>query len=117
MKDQFNIKGIGFRWSHETMDSNEASRWLDYVLAEVKGSVFLPEDGCGQWSVFYLQRLGMSKAQVLDYLRAFEAAIRLKRRDPSQHELSLDLVQRLFEAGTFPGCGRINEKHLAPHAA
>ncbi len=117
MRDQFNIKGIGFRWSHDTMDSNEASRWLDYVLAEVKGSVFLPEDGCGQWSVFYLQRLGMSKAQVLDYLRAFEAAIRLKRQDPSQQELSPDLVQRLFKAGTFPGRGRINEKSLALHAA
>ncbi len=117
MKDQFNIKGIGFRWSHDTMDSNEASRWLDYVLAEVKGSVFLPEDGCGQWSVFYLQRLGMSKAQVLDYLRAFEAAIRHKRQNPSQQELSPELAQRLFEAGTFPGRGQINVKNLALHAA
>lgn len=116
MKDQLNIKGIGFRWSHDTMDSEEASRWLDYVLSEVKGSVFLPEDGCGQWAVFYLQRLGMSKDQVLDYLRAFEAGIRLKRRDPSQQELPEELAKRLFEAGTFPGCGKINEKTLSLHA-
>ena len=117
MKDQLKIKGIGFRWSHDTMDSDEASRWLDYVLSQVKGSVFLPEDGCGQWSLFYLQRLGMSKAQVFDYLRAFEAGIRLKRRDPSQQELPDDLVKRLFQAGTFPGRERINEKAMSLHAA
>ena len=117
MRDQLNIKGIGFRWSHDTMDSEEASRWLDYVLSEVKGSVFLPEDGCGQWAVFYLQRLGMSKAQVLDYLRAFETGIRLKRSDPSQQQLPEELVRRLWETGTFPGCGKINEKTLSLHAA
>lgn len=116
MKDQLNIKGIGFRWSHDTMDSEQASRWLDYVLSHVTGSVFLPEDGCGQWAVFYLQRLGMSKAQVLDYLRAFEEGIRLKRGDPSQQELPEELVRRLWAIGTFPGCGKVNAKGISLHA-
>jgi anaerobic magnesium-protoporphyrin IX monomethyl ester cyclase len=117
MKDELNIKGIGFRWSHDTMNSEEASVWLDTVLSSVKGSVFLPEDGCGQWSVFYLQRLGMSKSQVQDYLRAFEEGIRLKRTNPSQQELPEALVQRLFKVGTFPGHGEINQKSLMTHAA
>ena len=117
MKDQLNIKGIGFRWSHDTMTSEEASHWLDTVLSSVKGSVFLPEDGCGQWSVFYLQRLGMSKLQVLDYLRTFEACIRLKRGDPTQQEVPDHLVKRLFETGTFPGHGVINAQELMSHVA
>ncbi|WP_176059321.1 radical SAM protein [Paraburkholderia sp. BCC1876] len=115
-KDELNIKGIGFRWSHETMNSDEAARWLDYVFANVKGSVFLPEDGCGLWSVFYLQRHGMSKAQVHEFLQAFEAGIRLKRQDPSRQELPDFLVRRLFEAGTIPGSGPVNTKRMSTYA-
>lgn len=116
-KDELNIKGIGFRWSHDTMDSDEAARWLDHLLKHVKRSVFLPEDGCGLWSVFYLQRHGMSRAQVLDYLRAFEAGIRAKRLDPSQNELPAEIADRLMEFGKIPGIGLVNEKRAMTHAA
>lgn len=116
-KDELNIKGIGFRWSHDTMDSQQAAHWLDHVLENVKNSVFLPEDGCGLWSVFYLGRHGMSRPQILEYLRAFEAGIRAKRVDPTQQELPDDIVARLFASGRIPGAGPINEKRVITHAA
>jgi radical SAM superfamily enzyme YgiQ (UPF0313 family) len=98
-KDELKIQGMGFSWSHETMDSTEAARWVDYIYEQVTDSAFLPQEGFGMWSIFYLQRQGMSRRQVLSFLQGFSEAVLVKRRDPKQQEMPSQHVAKLFALG------------------
>lgn len=74
-RDELQIKGGAFSWSHETMDSDEACAHIDRIFATVKGSIWLPQFGFEQWSVFYLQRRGMSMAEIKRFLSAFNGVV------------------------------------------
>jgi len=95
-KDELKIEGIGFNWSHSTMDSNEAVRWIDRMYEEIVDSAFLPQESFGMWSVFYLQRRGMSREQVLKFLRVFARAVLVKRQDAKVQEVPSELAEQLL---------------------
>jgi anaerobic magnesium-protoporphyrin IX monomethyl ester cyclase len=98
-KEKLKIEGIGFNWSHHTMNSNEAAAWIDHMLGEITESAFLPQEGFGMWSIFYLQRKGMTRAQVLAFLRAFGAEVRRKRAHPESQEIPEAAFKQLLELG------------------
>lgn len=102
-KDELKIQGIGFSWSHETMDSNEAARWVDHMYEQLVDSAFLPQEGFGMWSIFYLQRQGMSRPQVLAFLRKFAQAVLIKRKNPALQEVPQALAEELFSLGRIGG--------------
>jgi anaerobic magnesium-protoporphyrin IX monomethyl ester cyclase len=97
-KDEFNIQGIGFNWSHDTMDSNEAVQWIDRIVEEITDSAFLPQESFGMWSIFYLQRQGMSREQVLAFLRTFGSAVVVKRKG-GQGDVPPHLAEQLLALG------------------
>ncbi|RKH68297.1 radical SAM protein [Corallococcus llansteffanensis] len=109
-KDELRLKGFGFNWSHHTMDSNQAAGWIDHIVREVHASAFLPQEGFGIWSIFYLQRLGMPRRQVLDFLLAFGAEVRRKRMVPEVQEISSGSLKTLFELGRI---GKVLGQHAS----
>jgi anaerobic magnesium-protoporphyrin IX monomethyl ester cyclase len=74
-REQFGVRGSAFNWSHDTMTAAAACDIVDEMFRTVRGSVWLPQNGFEMWSLFYLQRLGMTLAQVKDFLRAFNALV------------------------------------------
>jgi p-methyltransferase len=53
-RDQYNIEGEGFVWSHNTMDSLEAMDQIDRVFLTVKESLWLQQWSFDFWTVPYL---------------------------------------------------------------
>jgi anaerobic magnesium-protoporphyrin IX monomethyl ester cyclase len=76
--ERLGIKGTGYDWEHPTMDSRTAMAAVERMFLRVEGSIWLPEDGFELWSVFYLQRKGMSIEQVKGFARSFNETVRLK---------------------------------------
>jgi anaerobic magnesium-protoporphyrin IX monomethyl ester cyclase len=74
-RDELGIRGEAFNWSHQTMDWSTATQVIEDMFAGIRGSVWLPQFGFEQWSVFYLQRKGMSMDQIKVFLRRFNAVL------------------------------------------
>src|SRR5262249_37019918 len=100
-KEKLKFEGCGFSWSHPTMNSNEAGEWVDYIHQRVSRSAFLPPEGFGIWSIFYLQRNGMPREQILAFMRAFDEAVRAKRRDRRNVEIPKNIASEIFRLGRF----------------
>jgi anaerobic magnesium-protoporphyrin IX monomethyl ester cyclase len=71
----FGVQGSAFNWSHDSMDAAEACDIIDTMFRTTGGSVWMPQNGFEMWTLFYLQRLGMSLPQIKDFARAFNGAI------------------------------------------
>jgi hypothetical protein len=72
---ELGIEGSAFNWSHHTMAAADACAIVDELFRSRRESVWLPQNGFEMWSLFYLQRLGMSLAQIKDFLRAFNGLV------------------------------------------
>lgn len=83
-KESYGVKGSAFNWSHDTMDYQTASDWVDQMFLNVTNSVWLPQNGFEQWSTFYLQRRGMSFEAVLDFIKGFNAIVKEKIENPEK---------------------------------
>jgi anaerobic magnesium-protoporphyrin IX monomethyl ester cyclase len=83
-KDEFDIQGMGFAWSHSTMDAQTACDLIDEIFLTTRNSHWMPQWGFELWSVFYLQRLGMTLAQIKTFVDCFNAVIKDRLRNPSR---------------------------------
>lgn len=77
-KDIFNIKGSGFQWKHNTMDSVTACNWIDKIFMNIKNSSWLPQNGFDYMSIYYLQRKGMSLNEVKEFVKLFDQLVKNK---------------------------------------
>ena len=100
-KDNYEVKGSAFNWSHNTLDSVTACDWIDDMFMNVAKSVWLPQNGFEQWSTFYLQRKGMSFDRIIAFLRSFNEIKKEEMRHPNQTEIPSDLLERLKETSKF----------------
>jgi radical SAM PhpK family P-methyltransferase len=104
--DLHRIVGHGFVWSHRTMDSREASAWVDQLFCTVGSSVWLPQQGFELWSVFYLQRHGMPLERIKSFLTAFNDAVRHRvlspHADASAPPELVESIRALAGPGTPP---------------
>lgn len=99
--ERHGLTGSGYDWEHSTMDSRTAIAAVEKMFRQVDAALWLPEDGFELWSVFYLQRMGMSIEQVKGFVRSFNAAVRLKLagvRGGPEHEAA---IARLRESSRF----------------
>jgi anaerobic magnesium-protoporphyrin IX monomethyl ester cyclase len=74
-REKYGIEGEAFSWKHHTMDSETACGVIDEIFASIRNSIWLPQFGFEQWSVFYLQRRGMSMPQIKALVRSFNALV------------------------------------------
>jgi radical SAM PhpK family P-methyltransferase len=94
-RDEFGIEGMAFAWSHNTMDSGEACDLIDEMFRTVENSLWLPQWGFELWSVFYLQRWGMSLDGVKTFVKSFNAVIKDKLLHPSRSGILPELRAEL----------------------
>ncbi|MCU4528180.1 PhpK family radical SAM P-methyltransferase [Acinetobacter pittii] len=76
--EKYGLKGEGFSWVHNTMNALQAADYVEKIFLSVKGSKWLPQNGFEPWSLYYLQRRGMSMSQILSFLDNFNSAIKVK---------------------------------------
>jgi hypothetical protein len=93
-REKYGVVGQGFSWRHDSMDAERACDWIDQMFLRIENSTWLPQFGFEQWSTFYLQRKGMSRVGVRNFVTAFNSAIK-------QRMLSYGLPMRPEIAATL----------------
>lgn len=100
-RDEYGITGSAFNWSHNTMDYRIASDLIDRMFLSVESSIWLPQFGFEQWSTFYLQRQGMTMAQIKHFLRAFNTAIKEKIVYPGKRDVDPATIDSIRASSRF----------------
>jgi radical SAM PhpK family P-methyltransferase len=91
-RDDYGVQGLGFNWSHSSMSAAQACEHINRMFKEPFESVWLPQFGFEFWSLFYLQRMGMSRERIRQYLRAFNRVVERQAIDEvSDPELFAEL--------------------------
>jgi p-methyltransferase len=67
-KDEYQIKGDGFVWSHATMDSLEAMDHIERMFLSIDESVWLPQWSFDFWIIPYLLGKGISPAHFKEFM-------------------------------------------------
>lgn len=106
-REEYAITGSAFNWTHKTMDSDTACDLIDRIFLSIRNSIWLPQFGFEQWSIFYLMRKGMTINQIRDFLTLFNAGIKERLISPSTRTISPPLLNSLkisckFKSGTAP---------------
>lgn len=94
-KEEFEIKGSGFNWTHKTMNSKMAFNYVEKLFFNIKNSVWLPDWGFEQWSIFYLQRKGMDLETIKSYLALFNSCVKDRLRDPAKRNISESVLNQI----------------------
>jgi radical SAM PhpK family P-methyltransferase len=103
-RDRYGIRGSAYNWTHNTMDAQTAADLVERTVIAVEGSLWLPYFF---WNVFYLQRQGMTLAQMKDFVRSFNGIVKEKLVDPRRTADSSALLPALRRSCQFdrPGEG------------
>jgi hypothetical protein len=107
-REEYGIQGSAFAWSHNTMDSQEACSYVGELFLKIQGSVWLPQNGFEQWSIFYLQRKGMSYQQIVDFLKAFNDIKKAQMQSPDSQDIPEGLLERVRASCKFGKQGQSN---------
>ena len=67
-RDKFQIKGEGFRWEHETMESLEAMDHIERAFLSISRSVWLPQWSFDFWFIPYILGKGVSLTQFKQFM-------------------------------------------------
>ena len=100
-RDQFGLKGTGFEWAHDTMDCAAATDIVDELFMTVGNSAWLPQHGFETWSLFYLQRRGMRREQLMRFVGDFNNAVKFKIRSGTDSPLEPRLLGALAASSRF----------------
>lgn len=98
-REQYQIEGAQFNWSHRTMDSNMACNLIDKIFLSVKNSVWLPQYNFDFVNIFHLIHRGMSLQQVKRLIETFNEGLKQKIIDPGQKEIGGAVIKRLVQLG------------------
>jgi radical SAM PhpK family P-methyltransferase len=71
----YDLQGSAYSWSHNTMTWREASDHVDYLHRNIKNSVLLPLYGVDMWSVPYFLANGISRQQLIEFLRIAQGMV------------------------------------------
>jgi p-methyltransferase len=100
-REKYGIKGEGFVWSHNTMDSQEALDHIDRMFLTVRESEWLPQWSFDFWVIPYLMGKGLTRRQFADHikdatnlLRLEIAAVNKEERKRMQSECIGRMVER-----------------------
>lgn len=75
---KYSLFNSQFEWSHNTMNSEEAADWVDYLHYHIKNSVWLPQNDFDYPAIFNLLSRGWSVDEIKEMLRAFNEKVNLK---------------------------------------
>lgn len=108
-REEYGIEGSAFSWKHNSMDSDTAIELVDRLFLDVENSLWLPQWGFELWSVFYLQRKGMTRPQIKEFVRSYNAIIRDKLINGDGRAIPPHLLYNLEQSCQFTP---VNEPEL-----
>lgn len=110
-RDDYNIKGESFEWSHATMDSKRACDLVEEIFFSTKKSTWVPQYNFDFDSLWHLAHRGMSVESIKKFLKNFNLAVREGLKEPFRREVSYEALTRIKDACSSMDTG--NPCHLA----
>ena len=100
-KDEYGIKGLGFNWTHYTMDSKTAYDIFEKTFLSVENSIWVPDPGFNAYGMYYLMQRGMTKKQVETFLQCFISAVKYRILNPGKDNISGQVLDNLRNSCRF----------------
>ncbi|WP_176704033.1 PhpK family radical SAM P-methyltransferase [Burkholderia singularis] len=94
-REKLGVVGGGFEWRHPTMDNHEASALIEHMFVTIRNSVWCPQNGFEDWSIYYLMRHGFSRDDVISFVRGFNELVGMKFVTPDNPSARSDVMARL----------------------
>lgn len=85
-KDIYEIKGNGFKWSHNTMNSMEAIDHVERLFLEIEESIWMPQWSFDFWHIPYLFQKGISGHQLKEFMTLASDMLKLDVRGMPENE-------------------------------
>ncbi len=96
-RERFQISGGGFEWSHPTMTHSQASGIIEQMFLNIKNSTWAPQHGFEDWSIYYLQRHGFTRADVKAFVEGFNTLVRHKFAEGERLTEQKQILARLHQ--------------------
>ncbi len=94
---EFGLQGTAYSWTHNTMTWQEATEHVDNLHRSIKSSVLLPLYGVDMWSVPYFLANGISRPQLIEFLRIAQGmVVRAFDEDRPSYEREWTQLRGLF---------------------
>ncbi len=100
-KEEYGIKGLGFNWTHYTMDSKTAYDLFEKTFLSVENSIWVPDPGFNAYGMYYLLQRGMTLQQVETFLKCFISAVKYKILNPGKDNVSGQVLENLRNSCRF----------------
>lgn len=94
-REKFDLEGNGFQWSHSTMNSLTASKFMDEIYDRVEHSIYIPGENFSFWGVPYMIGKGYSLEQVkqiLIYMKKYRKSI-----NPNSEDILNEIREILYD--------------------
>jgi len=101
-REELGIEGSAFNWRHRTMDHRQACDLVEEMFVRVEDSVWAPQWGMSPWAFYYLERKGMTRQQVMSFMRCFNACVKYQLQHPEATEINHELLMALQSSCQFP---------------
>ncbi|MCP5045684.1 MAG: radical SAM protein, partial [bacterium] len=91
-KDELQIKGSQFEWSHSSMDSKTAADLVEQFFMSIRKSVCVPRYNFDFDHLFHLLSRGMTMDQVKTFLNIFNRGLEEKLISLARHEVRPEII-------------------------
>jgi radical SAM PhpK family P-methyltransferase len=97
LRENYNLKGKNFQWSHDTMDSKTACDLIDDILLTIDIPA-IPQYNFDFNGIWHLVHRGMSVKKVKEFLLSFNNGVKEKLAAPLGKEISFEVIRGLKES-------------------
>lgn len=111
-RERYGIHGQGFKWSHATMNSDEAMCHIERIFQRIAGSEWLPQWSFDFWIMPYLFGKGLTPAQFKSFMTDANRLLALDAMDASHPDTA-----RLRQESIERMRGRATEWRITPASA
>jgi radical SAM PhpK family P-methyltransferase len=94
-RERYKLFGESFEWHHATMDSKQASDFVDEIFLSIDDPLWVPLYNFDIDSIWHLIHRGIPLNKVRKLMETFNQGIREKLIDPSRREVSVSVLQQL----------------------
>jgi len=97
-KEKYDLKGESFEWSHNTMNSEQASNLIEKIIMDINTVVRYPQYYFDYDNVFQLLHKGITIDQLKQFLRSFDYGVREKLKSPNRKEASYKTIKQIKDS-------------------
>ena len=96
IKNNYNLKGKGFEWKHDTMDSNTAADIVEETFLNINNPIWIPQYSFNCDGFWHLIHKGISMENMMQFLTNFNNAVREKIRNPNKSYIEKEIFDEIF---------------------